>query len=397
MNTSQWLGYGIDADGSLVSVDRVRRGKTELKCPYCQGNLTSKKGEIKVHHFAHTDTTCRAVSAGRDVELPLFDRFNLHLTPKEYAALLQFEKKGVDSKYRSLLEARDAIAYNPHKGYSGGYELTKLGKIVCRQLSMNLFAQVQEPLMFGKLSDLEDRVRLAYEEESVDLPDTRIDLKIYRDRIRSILTNHLYYLKVVADGEEFYKIGVTGRTVTERILEINSDLKVHFKAISIEILGTWLHRSNLERYFIYKYERYIYRIGTHSEYFKFDNKLSIAVLRELKRIEAYEISDVKTDLVNGVRSPIEYEIEAVERSRQHGKAIKVGMERAKQWGGHIGRPKGSTTTDDDFLAKPSSVAIVGALARGMSIRAAAKAVGTSPATVQKVKAAVSERHIQKAL
>jgi hypothetical protein len=259
MNISQWLGYGIDSDGNLISVDRVRRGKTELKCPYCQGNLTSKKGEIKVHHFAHTDATCRAVSAGRDVELPLFDRFNLHLTPKEYAALLQFEKKGADFKYRSLLEARDAIVYNPHKGYSGGYELTKLGKIVCRQLSMNLFVQVQEPLIYSKLSDLEERVRMAYEEGAVDLPDFLIDLNIYRNRIQTTLNNHLYYLKIIADGEEFYKIGVTGRTVTERILEINSDLKCHFKAISIEILGTWFHHGSLERYFIYSHLASIHR------------------------------------------------------------------------------------------------------------------------------------------
>ncbi|AFY92955.1 GIY-YIG nuclease family protein [Chamaesiphon minutus] len=392
----QWLEYGIDPDGNLVPVDRVRRGKTDLKCPYCQGGLTSKKGEIKAHHFAHTDTTCRAVSSGRDVELPLFDRFNLHLTPREYAALLQFEKKGVDSKYRFTLEAKDTIVYNPHKGSYGGWELTKLGKVICRKLSMNLFAQVQEPLMYGKLCDLEERVRLAYEEESVDYPDVLIDLKIYRDRVRSALANHLYYLKIIADGEEFYKIGVTGRTVSERTIEINADLKGHFETVAIEILGTWLHRGNLERYFIYKYERYLYRIGSHSEYFKLDEKLSKSVLRELRRIEAKEISNVERDLLNRLPSQVECEIEAVERSQQRRAAIKVGMARAKQWGTHVGRPSGSMTTDDDFLAKPSSVEILDALARGLSIRATAKEVGVSPATVQKVKAASSEKYIQSA-
>ena len=328
-----------------------------------------------------------------DVELPLFDRFNLHLTPKEYAALLQFEKKGVDAKYRSLLEDKDTIVYNPHKGRSGWWELTKLGKVVCRQLSMNLFAQVQEPLMYGKLSDLEERVRLAYAEESVDYPDFLIDLQIYRDRIRSALANHLYYLKVTTDSGEFYKIGVTGRTVLERVIEINADLHRHFETVEIEILGTWSHRGNLERYFIYKYERYLYRIGTHSEYFKFNDKLSKSILRELRRIEVKEISSVERDLLNRLPSQVECEIAIQERSQQRRQAIKVGMERAKQWGGHVGRSPGSTTTDDDFLAKPSSIAIVDALARGLSIRATAKEVGVSPATVQKVKAASSERLI----
>jgi hypothetical protein len=32
----QWLEYGIDPDGNLMFVDRVRQGKTDLKCPYCQ-------------------------------------------------------------------------------------------------------------------------------------------------------------------------------------------------------------------------------------------------------------------------------------------------------------------------------------------------------------------------
>ncbi|WP_373539882.1 hypothetical protein [Chamaesiphon sp.] len=187
---------------------------------------------------------------------------------------------------------------------------------------------------------------------------------------------------------------MTGRTIPERVIEINLDLKGHFETVAIEILGTWLHRGSLERYFIYKYERYLYQIVTHSEYFKFDEKLRKSVLRELRRIEVKEIFNIERDLLNRLPSQIECEIEAVERSQQRRQAIKIGMERAKQWGGHVGRPSGSTITDDDFLAKPSSVAILDAFARGLSIRATALAVGVSPATVQKVKAASSEKHTQ---
>jgi DNA-binding NarL/FixJ family response regulator len=48
-------------------------------------------------------------------------------------------------------------------------------------------------------------------------------------------------------------------------------------------------------------------------------------------------------------------------------------------------------TDDGLARKSSSVAILDALARGLSIRATAIAVGVSPATVKKVKAASSEK------
>jgi hypothetical protein len=71
------------------------------------------------------------------------------------------------------------MPYNPHKGRYDGWELTKLGKVVCRQLSMNLFAQVQEPLIYGKLSDLEERVRLA-----IDILCTRSHRLRQRERDR---------------------------------------------------------------------------------------------------------------------------------------------------------------------------------------------------------------------
>ena len=53
---SMWLEYGIDPDGEMIFIESRRRGKTDLKCPYCGGALTAKKGAIKNHHFAHTKT-----------------------------------------------------------------------------------------------------------------------------------------------------------------------------------------------------------------------------------------------------------------------------------------------------------------------------------------------------
>jgi len=59
-----WLKYAVNQDGALVEIEEVASGKTLLKCPYCDGALTAKKGRIKEHHFAHTGETCRAVSDG---------------------------------------------------------------------------------------------------------------------------------------------------------------------------------------------------------------------------------------------------------------------------------------------------------------------------------------------
>lgn len=52
-------------------------------------------------------------------------------------------------------------------------------------------------------------------------------------------------------------------------------------------------------------------------------------------------------------------------------SIRVGMQRAAQWGAHVGRPAG-VETSEDFLAKPSSVRVIEALGRGLSLRQAAE-------------------------
>ena len=84
------LRYGVDQDKTLVSIEYVPRGKTQLRCPYCGGELTAKKSHRKEHHFAHTNETCREVADRSDREiptLPLYDNFNIWLTGKEFQQL----------------------------------------------------------------------------------------------------------------------------------------------------------------------------------------------------------------------------------------------------------------------------------------------------------------------
>ncbi len=53
-----WLKFGLNSDGTLISIENVTRGKTLLRCPYCGSGLTAKLGKIKEHHFAHTEKIC---------------------------------------------------------------------------------------------------------------------------------------------------------------------------------------------------------------------------------------------------------------------------------------------------------------------------------------------------
>ncbi|WP_088889562.1 competence protein CoiA family protein [Leptolyngbya ohadii] len=90
-----WLQYGLDANDSLVSIEFVQRGKTQLQCPYCRGGLTAKKGMVLQHHFAHTEETCRSAARSEDdlPTPPLYDKFDLCLSSKDLAKLTELWEK----------------------------------------------------------------------------------------------------------------------------------------------------------------------------------------------------------------------------------------------------------------------------------------------------------------
>jgi hypothetical protein len=82
-------------------------------------------------------------------------------------------------------------------------------------LPLALFNQVQEPLLLSELMKLEGSVEMAEAAGLSCLDERRADLLIYRAQLRRILVNSLYFLEVKADGNSFYKIGITTRSIEE--------------------------------------------------------------------------------------------------------------------------------------------------------------------------------------
>src|SRR5258706_723030 len=131
-----FITQGVSDNGDLISVDLVPRGKTALKCPYCGGLLLARKGQIKVPHFAHAGETCAAAKRNQDaISLPAYERFNLNLPGKVVEQLQAFH---TGSYNVNLLEYHGLIQFNEWAGRSGNYELTKKGKLVLGELSLNL-------------------------------------------------------------------------------------------------------------------------------------------------------------------------------------------------------------------------------------------------------------------
>ncbi len=259
-----WLNYGIDADNKLVAIADVKSGKTNLRCPYCGRALIAKKGKVKEHHFAHDGATCNLVvkREPRDIpHLPLYDAFNIFLSGKELEQLqkLRHRHKAHNNGIarleilpaftrENLVEPSSTI--NAVTGRKA-YQFTKLGQIPVGALPLSAFSSVQEPLILRKLAHLE---AVIFDNSGSVLPREELrvrltDLRIYCAQMRRILLASLYYLKVQVDGKILYKIGITTRSMSQRSAEIYRDLLCHYKVVAIEVLGTWAHRGNVERYF----------------------------------------------------------------------------------------------------------------------------------------------------
>lgn len=294
-----WLKYGVSADNALMSIEDVPSGKTQLTCLYCGGGLTAKKGKVKQHHFAHTDETCYPVAKKQVPTLPLYDNFNIELSGKELEELKVFWKNYGIRDYEICVKPSLRLILSKLLTWNGRgcYEFTNLGKIPVGTLSLSLFNEVQEPLLLKKLAELEQAAERAKIINSRHLPERMADLRIYGAQYKRILENKLYFLEIKAGRKLFHKIGITKRPIAERVAEVFIDLASHYKSVEIQVLGTWEHRGNVELYFKHKYQKFNYRIGTLTEYFKFTDVEW--VLEDLRQMQPKVLTSVELELMEG--------------------------------------------------------------------------------------------------
>ncbi len=281
----------------------VSSGKTNLECPFCGSGLTAKKGKIKQHHFAHlSGETCLRVKRGQIPSLPLYDNFHLQLSAQHFQLVKQLWREYAHSPHPIIhvpfaLQLKKVFERIPE-----GYRFTALGKIPVGGLSLSKFNQIQEPLILSKLSELSKSVGVASGISAARLQEKLADWKIYQLQIQRILQLSLYFLEIKADGKILHKIGVTRRKIELRLLEIERDLKQHYQKISINVLGTWQHRGNVEFYFKYRYQANNYRIGKLTEYFKFQDA-SLVVL-DLQQMQPKKLNHEEFALYQGVTTSV---------------------------------------------------------------------------------------------
>ncbi|OUL25500.1 hypothetical protein BV372_27910 [Nostoc sp. T09] len=298
-----WLKYGVDEEEQLVCIDDITRGKTLLKCPYCQGGLIAKKGKVKEHHFAHNAETCRPVANREFPTLPLYDNFNIQLSGKDLAQLKllwqEYGSKNYPIDYHlvfpSLIKA--GVLHKNVYTVPSAYEFSNLGKIPVRALELIHFNQVQEPLLLKRLLKLELDFEHAKHKKSSDLAYRLTDLRLYRAQLKRILSCILYFLEIQTNKGTLYKIGVTQRPIVNRLAEVEIDLLRHYQTVVIKVLGIWQHRGNVELYFKHRYQEFNYPIGSLTEYYKFDTKEIKIVLSDLEQMQPKSLSQVEIDIL----------------------------------------------------------------------------------------------------
>ena len=288
------LKYGVNLAGELITIEEVTSGKTNLVCPFCDSLLTAKKGKIKQHHFAHSGETCFRVRKGKLPSLPLYDNFHLHLSGKHFQLLKDLWREYGDTDYAIItvpfeLEMKKLFSWTPQ-----GYYFTDLGMIPVGGLSLSGFNAVQEPSILSELDRLTNSVEMAKALAPEVLQEKLDDLKIYQLQLQRILRFTLYFLQMECDGKTLHKIGVTSRTMQDRLPEIERDLKQHYSDINIDVLGTWQHRGNVELYFKHRYKEFNYRIGKLTEYYRFEN--IDAVLEDLYSMQPKVLQEVELDI-----------------------------------------------------------------------------------------------------
>ena len=286
------LKYGVNPEGKLITIEEVTSGKTNLVCPFCDSFLTGKKGKIKQHHFAHTGETCLRVRKGKLPSLPLYDNFHLHLSGKHFQLLKDLWREYGHTDYGIMTVPFELEMKKLFDWTDRGYYFTDMGKIPVGGLSLSKFNAVQEPLILSQLNRLTNSVEIAKAIGGEILEEKLADLKIYRLQLQRILRFTLYFLQIQVDNKTLHKIGVTSRTISDRLPEIERDLQQHYSKIDINVLGTWQHRGNVELYFKHRYQKFNYRIGKLTEYYSFkDVDTILEDLRSMKPkiLEAEEL------------------------------------------------------------------------------------------------------------
>ncbi|MGF1822744.1 GIY-YIG nuclease family protein [Vibrio splendidus] len=369
-----YLSYGQDTQGNLISIMSVPSGRTDLKCPFCHSPLVAKKGKVLEHHFAHEEKSCfESKQTLKLTGIPFYDLAG-GVTNNEFAVLekvaeyrqcktawfteKQSSLKAALVKGGLLSEQDKTLTLTPL-----GREVYRYGPLFRRSNSMCDEASLQEKMISARLVML----------QHYDAQDGTQTAQFYKQRIEMLYHQHLYVLVVNIElngiGYPLIKIGMTTREdISERIKEIEYDLRKLAKVINIEPIGFYPNYGSLEKLAHSKVSDQRFIIRQHTEYFSAPVAKARWSFMKLEELGKRSLRDSR------IKSTY----------RDHAERIKRGQRLQKMLHGkHLGRKAKPV----DVLLK-NHPDIVKAYQMGLSLRKAQVRTGKAINTIRKVYAAL---------
>lgn len=366
------LLFAFDRERRLIHVDDgCQKTNKELFCPYCGARVIAKLGSIKRYHFAHIEQTCggeardafgyslalfdEAVFTGAGIRLPASFINSLvgKLTFDAYS-----EARYLSNRAKYLWQ--DALEQAILKGLvsptavKGQYAKTELWLALEGKLTLSEFANAQEQVA-------KDWIMQYRNEDVVEQTVTStVDRELLYAFLQRQAKGSLYFLKLQVVTKEggtkgLYKIGMTCRSLEERIKEIENDIGKYAELIDLEKLYELPGRASIEHYFKCKYRQFQHSIGPLTEYFSFSDNIANVSL-ELEELKEKALPRRVSGILNRLKSSMP-----------------------------AGRPKGKES-EDKLLAKHQDVVML--LQKELSLREVARMSKKSVNTVKKVKALI---------
>lgn len=424
-----WLQVGLNRREQLIHISESPRGDDcGLRCPHCHGELTAKKGRIKVHHFAHLTNTCRP-------PMPRFDfwatgdtdnTLSLDDFAKQYQKQLLHEQVGLKQELDHLTQDWEAIKERI------GELLVTLERIskprshgarpANRQVNHEVLLEVQDfiesitadrgpvPALYkvrhsgfkqykalflkkdrwGGREYMTDTVYpsqlwekamhypyiipaslephynalATYHQTYNERGDVSKEVETFERMYERFQLFSFYFLRINLGTGVLYKSGITSRPLGERLKEIEQDLRP-LQLESIVPIAVVPQAAYLESFFKRKYAPFSHLLTG-----------SAGPLTEYFDLLPDTIEEITAALhrLSGTPYPA---------SMTRSDKIRTGMRRRQAAGIHIGRPK-VAEQQTQFLQKPKSAHIATLLQAGHSLREIERQTGYSINTIRKV-------------
>lgn len=311
--------YAKNEAGQEVHIDDVVRGKApKLTCFYCAQRLMAKKGNKKVHHFAHwpsDEESCRGASAA--FQQIVFDSqtyYSYTLTHKQQEWLVvlleAYQTNGrlynsfgdIKFCYKYILDKHEK-GYHPARNYWSEQALdvyTREGFFNEGRVEVGLLNSYRTLTPTSKADAFILKlpfylfVKLIQQEcnhlgEQLTDPE---ELELFYKHQRRIEALNLYFIEIMLPDRMIYKIGVTERGLEQRTEEVQQFLSKQLKVASrvkplVDYTQITTHYpiAALESYFKRKYRTNRFAIGGTTEYFEFSTRQVEAIMEEFKLVD----------------------------------------------------------------------------------------------------------------